>query len=174
MRRDVALALLGAHMEELARFGVQSLALFGSVARDVALPDSDVDLLVEFNWPVGLFSFVEVKEYLEQVLGCRVDLVTRAGLKRQLRDRILQEAVGVGQDVAAPRCRHPRSAHANPSLYDRAHLESFKTDDLLVDVVVRNFIVVGEASAFRHRGNCGARGQLGDNVLVSHLAYGAS
>lgn len=95
MRRHEALALLGAHLEPLARLGVQSLALFGSVARDAARPDSDVDLLVEFNRPVGLFTFVEVKEYLEQVLGCRVDLVTRAGLKRPLRDQILQQAVGV-------------------------------------------------------------------------------
>ena len=90
-------------MESLAQFGVQTLALFGSVARDEARPDSDVDLLIEFSRPVGLFTFVQVKDYLEQVLGRRVDLVTPAGLKRQLRDRILEEAVRVGEGVAAPR-----------------------------------------------------------------------
>ena len=101
MRRHEALALLGVQMEHLSRFGVQSLALFGSVARDEARPDSDVDILVEFNRPVGLFTFLEVKEHLEQALGRRVDLVTRAGLKRQLRDRILEEAIRVGEGVAA-------------------------------------------------------------------------
>ena len=101
MRRHEALAILGAQMEPLARFGVQRLALFGSVARDEARPDSDVDILVEFNRPVGLFTFLEVKEHLEQALGRRVDLVTRAGLKRQLRDRILEEAIRVGEGVAA-------------------------------------------------------------------------
>ena len=103
MRRHEALAVLSAQMEYLAQFGVQSLALFGSVARDEARPDSDVDLLVEFSRPVGLFTFVQVKDYLEQVLDRRVDLVTPAGLKRQLRDRILEEAVRVGEGVAAPR-----------------------------------------------------------------------
>jgi predicted nucleotidyltransferase len=101
MRRHEALAILGVQMEPLSRFGVQSLALFGSVARDEARPDSDVDILVEFNRPVGLFTFLEVKEHLEQALGRRVDLVTRAGLKRQLRDRILEEAIRVGEGVAA-------------------------------------------------------------------------
>jgi predicted nucleotidyltransferase len=101
MRRHEALAILGVQMEPLSRFGVQSLALFGSAARDEARPDSDVDILVEFNRPVGLFTFLEVKEHLEQALGRRVDLVTRAGLKRQLRDRILAEAVRVGEGVAA-------------------------------------------------------------------------
>ena len=103
MRRHEALTILSAQMESLAQFGVQTLALFGSVARDEARPDSDVDLLIEFSRPVGLFTFVQVKDYLEQVLGRRVDLVTPAGLKRQLRDRILEEAVRVGEGVAAPR-----------------------------------------------------------------------
>jgi predicted nucleotidyltransferase len=103
MLRDEALAILASQSEALAQFGVTSLALFGSVARDEARPESDVDILVEFNRPVGLFAFVGLKEYLEQLLGRPVDLVTRAALKPQLRDRILQEAVGVIQGVAAPR-----------------------------------------------------------------------
>jgi predicted nucleotidyltransferase len=49
MRRDEALAILTAHQEELKEYGVKSLAIFGSVARDEARPDSDVDLLVEFS-----------------------------------------------------------------------------------------------------------------------------
>ena len=56
-------------------------------------PDSDVDLLVEFARPVGMFRFLAVKEYLEALLGRPVDLATRDALKRQFRDAILREAI---------------------------------------------------------------------------------
>ena len=79
--------------DELDALKVRSLAVFGSVARGEAGPDSDVDLLNEFTEPVGLFHFLEVKESLEALLGCRVDLATPAALKTQLREAILSEAV---------------------------------------------------------------------------------
>lgn len=72
---------------------MKSLALFGSVARNEAGPASDVDILVEFGEPVGLFEFVALKNYLEEILGNPVDLVTEDALKRQLRERILGEAI---------------------------------------------------------------------------------
>ncbi len=93
MKRDEVLRALAEHRVELTELGVHSVAVFGSVARNEARPDSDVDLLVEFGKPVGLFEVVAVKEYLEELLGCPVDLVTRDSLKRQLRDRVLGEAV---------------------------------------------------------------------------------
>jgi predicted nucleotidyltransferase len=93
MRRDDVLRILAEHRTELARFGAGSIALFGSVARGEARPESDVDLLVDFNQPVGLFELVELKDYLEELLGCSVDLVPRDSLKRQLRDHILKEAI---------------------------------------------------------------------------------
>jgi uncharacterized protein len=96
MRRGEILQLLKAHRQELARFSVKSLALFGSVARDEARPDSDVDILVEFAEPVGLFEFVRLKDYLETLLDRPVDLVTSDALKEQLRERILKEAVHAG------------------------------------------------------------------------------
>ena len=96
MKRDEAITTLRSHREELTRFGVSSLALFGSVARDEAQPASDVDLLVDFAEPVGLFHLFRLQHYLERLLGVeRVDLVTRAGLKPRLRDRVLTEAVHV-------------------------------------------------------------------------------
>ena len=55
--------------------------------------DSDVDILVDFEEPVSIFGFLEVKDYLETLLGQPVDLVMRRALKPQLRDRILAEAV---------------------------------------------------------------------------------
>lgn len=63
------------------------------VLRDEAEPASDVDILVEFGEPVGLFEFVALKNYLEEILGSTVDLVTEDALKRQLRERILEEAI---------------------------------------------------------------------------------
>jgi predicted nucleotidyltransferase len=78
---------------ELASLGVRSLDLFGSVARGDSGPDSDVDLLVEFAEPIGLFHFFRVQKRLEQVLGRRVDLVMRDAVKRQLRARVFAEAV---------------------------------------------------------------------------------
>jgi uncharacterized protein len=78
---------------ELRELGVRSLSLFGSVARDQAAPGSDVDLLVEFDRPVGYFHLFEVQDRLETFLGCKVDLVTPGGLRPELRQDILAEAV---------------------------------------------------------------------------------
>lgn len=94
MDRDAVLHILREHREEFYGLGVISLSLFGSLARGDAGPSSDVDLLVEFDGrPMGLFGFIEVKERLEKLLGRTVDLVLRTALKRQLRDRILSEAI---------------------------------------------------------------------------------
>lgn len=93
MRRHEALAILAAHKNDLVQHHVRSLSIFGSVARDEAGPDSDVDVLVEFDKPVGLFSFVGLKMYLEEILGRKVDLATPDALHRRLRDRILAEAI---------------------------------------------------------------------------------
>ena len=93
MRREEALRILREHRAELDGMGVRSLSVFGSVARDEAGPESDVDLLVEFARSVGYFHLFGVQEYLQGILGRRVDLATSDALKVQLRDRILGEAV---------------------------------------------------------------------------------
>lgn len=93
MRRDEVLAVLATHKHVLRSYGVKHLAIFGSVARDEAEPTSDVDVLVEFAKPTGLFGFARLQEYLEQILDARVDLVTEEGLRYRMRDRILQEAI---------------------------------------------------------------------------------
>ncbi|WP_068397750.1 nucleotidyltransferase domain-containing protein [Kribbia dieselivorans] len=81
-------------LKELAAVrGYTNLAVFGSVARHEARPDSDIDLLVDA--PVGTsgFDFVRFKETLEVVLGREVDLVSRGGLKPRIDDDIRREAV---------------------------------------------------------------------------------
>jgi uncharacterized protein len=75
------------------RYGVAALFVFGSVARGEARDGSDVDLLVDFSRPIGLFEFIGLQDYLTSVLGRRVDLVTRAALKPRMRERVLTEAV---------------------------------------------------------------------------------
>jgi predicted nucleotidyltransferase len=80
--------------ELCVRYGVSSLALFGSRARGDARPDSDVDLLVTFlpNVSVGLVHLGRLQAELEVLLGARVDLVPRDGLKPLIRDSVLGEA----------------------------------------------------------------------------------
>jgi predicted nucleotidyltransferase len=92
-RREQVLGLLRAHEPELRRaFSVRSLALFGSLARGEAGAASDVDLLVEFDRPIGLLHLVGTAQRIEDILGRRVDLVLRRALLPQLRDRVLGEA----------------------------------------------------------------------------------
>lgn len=92
---DVILDHLRHHRHVLERLGVRSLALFGSVARCEAKPNSDIDLMVDFqpDRTVSLFKFIEVKHVLEGLLGRPVDLVTAANIKPRLRDRILGECI---------------------------------------------------------------------------------
>ncbi len=93
MKRDEIINILSDHRREIDEFGVHSLSIFGSVARDENLPASDVDILVEFSKPVGLFEFIRLKNFLEQLLKCPVDLVTPDALKTKLREMILKEAI---------------------------------------------------------------------------------
>lgn len=95
MKRDEVIAILTARQEELKALEVKSLDLFGSVARDQAGPDSDVDFLVEFTKPGGLFQLFRVQHYLEDLLGCSVDLGTRKALREHLREPVLEEAIRV-------------------------------------------------------------------------------
>ena len=92
MKREDALRILAAHRDELARLGVSSLALFGSVARDEAGDGSDVDLLVEFEGAATFDGYVDLASYLEELLGRSVDLLTRRSLPSSLRPAIEKDA----------------------------------------------------------------------------------
>jgi predicted nucleotidyltransferase len=95
MRRADVFRILTDHRAGLAVHGVKSLAIFGSVARDQARPDSDVDILVEFDRPIGLFEFFELQEQLEDILGRSVDLGTPSSLKDRVRSDVLRDLIHV-------------------------------------------------------------------------------
>jgi predicted nucleotidyltransferase len=95
MRRGEVVAILLTHRRELERFAVRSLDLFGSTARDEAQPNSDVDLLVEFDRPTGLLGLLRLRFYLEELLGTRVDVVTPAGLDPRLRPAVEKDLIHV-------------------------------------------------------------------------------
>ncbi len=63
-----------------SQFGVEKIGIFGSVAKDTATENSDLDLVVELNKPLG-FKFVLLVEYLENVFARKVDVLTHAGIK---------------------------------------------------------------------------------------------
>jgi hypothetical protein len=96
MNRDRTIELLSQSKAELRdRFGVTRLALFGSISRDMAQSDSDVDILVDFDGPATSKRYFGVQFYLEDLLGRPVDLVTEKALRPEFRPYIEQEKVNV-------------------------------------------------------------------------------
>ena len=73
------------------KYGIKSIGLFGSYIRGKQKKDSDIDILVEFNKTVGLFEFMDVEFYLEDILGKDVDLVMKSALKPHIGENILRE-----------------------------------------------------------------------------------
>jgi hypothetical protein len=91
------LAFINLHFLGIKGAGHTSLALFGSVVRGAGRPDSDIDVLVGVD-PGARFSLIDlvsVKDFLEDQLGRRVDVVTKEGLEPAVRDRVLGEAEAV-------------------------------------------------------------------------------
>ncbi|MCD6525980.1 MAG: nucleotidyltransferase family protein [Desulfuromonas sp.] len=80
------------HLAELHRdYAVSEIGIFGSYVRDEQTPKSDLDVLVQFSKPVGFISFMQLEQQLQQLLGLKVDLVTRDALKPNIGARILKE-----------------------------------------------------------------------------------
>lgn len=95
MEKNEIIETLRANRALLEKFHVRSLAVFGSIVRGEAGPDSDVDILVEFDpgAKVGLFAFARLQRCLQDLLGRQVDLATPKALHKALKQRILEEAV---------------------------------------------------------------------------------
>lgn len=96
MTKEKTLELLREHKPVLVeRFGVTSLALFGSTVRDQAQDGSDIDVLVRFDGPTTSRAYFGVQFYLEDLLGRPVDLVTNNALREELRPYVEREAIPV-------------------------------------------------------------------------------
>ena len=94
LSRDEILLRLAQNRPELQRLGARRLGLFGSFARGEARADSDVDLLVDLDRH-GFDRYMDLKLHLERVLGMRVDLVTEAAVRPELREAVERDAVRV-------------------------------------------------------------------------------
>lgn len=84
--------LLKTHRRHLSCLGTRGISIFGSTARNETTKTSDIDILVDFDAKKGLFVFADLKFYLEDILHCSVDLVSKRALHPALRKRILSEA----------------------------------------------------------------------------------
>jgi len=76
-------------------FRFTDMGVFGSFVRGEANEDSDVDIIVTFSAPIGLLKFLSLEEYIEGLLGLKVDLVSKDALKPRIGARILKEVVYV-------------------------------------------------------------------------------
>jgi predicted nucleotidyltransferase len=96
MDKQAVLTKLSDCMEEIRqRFSVKALAIFGSIARDEAVDNSDIDVLVVFECKGNFDLFMDLKFYLEELLAAQVDLVTDKALRPQIRRAIEQEMIHV-------------------------------------------------------------------------------
>ncbi|MEL6553486.1 MAG: nucleotidyltransferase family protein [Cyanobacteria bacterium J06621_11] len=95
LSRQFVVTRLQESLDAIRSFKVKSLELFGSVARDEATPNSDLDFLVEFEGTATLRGYMGLKFFLEELFGCSVDLVSRKKLKPLIRETVLKEAIRV-------------------------------------------------------------------------------
>ncbi len=92
--RDDVVNILSLYRLEIKRYGVKSLALFGSAARNRLRKKSDVDILVQFEQPTWA-NYIGLKFYLQDLLGREVDLVTPKGLKPAVRPSVEKDLLYV-------------------------------------------------------------------------------
>ena len=93
--REITEVLRRCKGELRERFKVGVIGVFGSYVRGMQRKGSDVDVLVEFEEPIGLFDFMDLEEYLSDLLGVKVDLVSKKALKPNIGECILREVVYV-------------------------------------------------------------------------------
>jgi len=88
--------LLAEHKNEIVeKYGVTEIGIFGSYLREEQKETSDIDILVEFKRPIGMLTFINLKNYLSDLFETNVDLKTKKALKPRIGQRILNEVVYV-------------------------------------------------------------------------------
>jgi uncharacterized protein len=78
-----------------SRYKVETIAIFGSYSRGEQTGKSDLDLLVSFSEPIGIYKFAEVEEFISSKLGIKVDLVEKGALLPMIKDQVLNETIFV-------------------------------------------------------------------------------
>ncbi len=94
--KDEILQILKQYKEELyKKYGVKEIGLFGSFARGEETDKSDIDILVEFEKPVGLLTVSSLENYLSDLLGIKADVVRKRSIRKELKENILNEVVNL-------------------------------------------------------------------------------
>ena len=78
-----------------SKFQVKSISVFGSYVKNKQHPNSDIDILVTFSKTIDLIKFIELENYLSDIIGSKVDLVMKSALKSRIKDSILKEAIPI-------------------------------------------------------------------------------
>lgn len=157
---ETVAGLLRSAEEDWRRLDVTRVRVFGSVARGEATDLSDVDLLLDMREGAGLLTLMAAKDLFEGLLGTRIDVVTEAGIKPQLKHGILTDAVDIMHVPERPRRTHRRKrwrwrVHDLLDALDRIadytaphDRHSFRADDMAVDAVLHSMARLGETTKF--------------------------
>lgn len=95
MIKEKVLKLLKEHLEEIQQFKIQRMFIFGSVARNQESPISDIDVLVKFEGPPSYDRYMDLKFFLEDLLGRKVDLITEDALRSEVRQFVKKDLIRV-------------------------------------------------------------------------------
>ena len=96
MNKNTITSIIKENLPELQReYKINFLKLFGSYAKNQQNPDSDVDILVDFNEVINLIQFIKLKNALSEMLNMNVDLVMENALKKRIKNKILEEAEAI-------------------------------------------------------------------------------
>lgn len=95
MIREKVLRLLKEHLDEIRKFKIQKISIFGSVARNQETPHSDIDILIKFDGPASYDLYMELKFFLEDFLGRKVDLITEDAIRTEIKGFVEKDLIRV-------------------------------------------------------------------------------
>ncbi len=92
-RQEVITQLRSLKERLKTQYNVKEIGIFGSVARGDEGPESDLDLIVEFGPGADLITYIGLWQFLEDIFGKKIDLVTRKGLRNDMKEKVMQDLV---------------------------------------------------------------------------------
>lgn len=130
----------------LEPYGIKRVGLFGSIARGEETPESDVDILVRFTKPIGLFKWVALEEELSARLGRKADLVSERGLSKYIRPYVEKEKIILYERRPRLHSSHSRRHKPNSKIRQNLTYAKFLRSQITKDAVIRQVTIIGEAS----------------------------